>query len=204
MSSCVIDITLEDLESLTKMLLDEMRSAHFEPDVIIYLETGARLLAFYFHKATGIPAISLSIQRPGNSIKVRIASLLCLLPRSLHNVIRQVERKFSLQRSNARKMVTSALETNLIGKKILILDDAADSGQSLILARQWALESGGSEMEIRLATIAVTQPRTEKIVDYWIYSQLCRFPWSSDSQERREYLKLYEQIDPTKLAAGTL
>jgi len=199
----VIDITLEQLDGLTKTLLGQMRFSRFEPDVIIFIETGSRLLASSMHEATGIPAFSLTIQRSGNSTKARISSLLSLLPVFLQNFLRQVERALNLHSSNARK-IAAAPTIDLSRKKILILDDAADSGQSLLTAKKWAMDNGAPETEIKLATVTVTQPKAMEIVDFWIHNRLCRFPWSSDSREKEEYQKIYEQVDTEKLAAGSL
>jgi phosphoribosylpyrophosphate synthetase len=202
MKTEIIDIKLSDLESLTETLRTRLELSQFEPDVVVYLETGARLLAFHFHKLTGTAAASLTIQRPGSSLKVRIVPILSALPQFLQNLLRQTERQFASRGANKRKIL-HASQIDLFKKKVLILDDAADSGQSLLLAKQWVLKKGGTEGNIKLATIAVTQPRAKEIVDFWIYHQLCRFPWSSDSIEREECLRLYAQIDPAKLATSS-
>jgi len=202
MNTEIIDISLGDLESLTETLFNHVRQSHFEPDVVVYLETGARLLAVHFHKRTGIAAVPLTIQRPGNSTKLHIATILGVLPRFLQNLMRRIERRF-VSRETKKRKITKAPEIEFFKKKVLILDDAADSGESLFLAKHWVLERGGIEADVKLATIAVTQPRAKEIVDFWIYHQLCRFPWSSDSREREEYLRLYEQVDPAKLATSS-
>jgi uncharacterized protein len=202
MNTEIVDINLGDLESLAKTMLCRIRLSHFEPDVIVYLETGARLLAVQFHKLTGIAAVPLTIQRSGNSTKARVVTVLGALPRFLQNLLRRIERQFASLAPKKRR-IAKAPEIDLLKKKVLILDDAADSGQSLLLAKQWVLERGGAEVDIKLATIAVTQPGARELVDFWIYQQLCRFPWSSDSREREEYLRLYEQFDPAKLAASS-
>jgi phosphoribosylpyrophosphate synthetase len=199
METNIKDITLDELGGLTETLLHKMRSSYFEPDLVIYLETGARLLASHFHRLTGVQAIPLTIQRSGHGGKARIARLLRSLPRFFQDGLRRVERQFSLRRSSKRK-IASAPEIDLSGKRVLILDDAADSGRTLLLAKQWVLENGGFLDGLRIATIAVTQPQSKEMVDFWIYAQLCRFPWSSDSREREEYLRLYEQVDPSKFA----
>jgi hypoxanthine phosphoribosyltransferase len=201
--SKVIDITLEELDGLTTTLLKQMRSSCFEPDVIIFIETGARLLASCLHESTGIPTHPLKIQRSGTSSKTRISSLLGHFPVILQNFLRRAERKLNLYSSNVRR-IAEAPAIDLSCKKILILDDAADSGQSLITAKKWAIDNGGDETEIKVATVAVTQPKAMEIVDFWIHNQLCRFPWSSDSRQRDEFQRLYEQVDKQKLAAGSL
>ncbi len=203
MPAKVRTIELKDIEPLTCALWDRLTSANFHPDLVIYLETGARLIAASFHKTTGIPAIPLTIRRSGSSSKARVSSLLAALPIPLQDLLRKLESRSTMTASNVR-IITAAPMVNLLQNKILILDDAADSGESLRLARQWAIDMGADESKIKFATIAVTQPDAKQLVDFWVYSQICRFPWSSDSREREEYLKLYEQTDPKRFKAGNL
>jgi hypoxanthine phosphoribosyltransferase len=68
------------------------------------------------------------------------------------------------------------LPIQVTGKKILIVDDISDSGQSLKIAKQHLLEKGASET--RIATLyaknaTITMPDyVEKITERWIV-----FPW---------------------------
>lgn len=196
-------IELRQIDALAQQLLDRAAASGFEAEVAIYLETGARLLAASFHRKTGVPALALTIRRTGSAAKTRAASLLAALPRPIKDLLRRAESRFSASTPHQRR-IERATDADLSGKRVLILDDAADSGESLLLAKDWAVGKGASEGNIRLATVCVTQPRAEKIVDFWIYSQICRFPWSSDSQEREQCMRIYAQIDPTTLAAGDL
>jgi len=203
MSSSIEDVKLNDLQMLTETLVSQMKEAQFKPDVVIYLETGARLIGACFYKATQVPVIPITIQRPNSSSKARITTLFINMPVFLQNFLRKVERRVLSFTPNPRT-ISAAPQVNLVGKKVLILDDAADSGESLLLAKKWAMEKNAIEENIRLATIAVTQLRAKQIVDFWIYPRICRFPWSSDSRERVEYLKQYEQTDPAKFTIGHL
>jgi hypoxanthine phosphoribosyltransferase len=203
MATEIRDIAMDDLGDLMETLLRQIQSSHFEPDIVVYLETGARLLASHFHRLTGIQAVPLTIQRSGHSGKARVATLLGLFPRFIQDALRKIER-IIVSRGPNKRVLALAPELDLSGRRVLILDDAADSGQSLLLARQWVLQSGGTRDQLRVAVVAVTQPRAKEIVDYWIYNQLCRFPWSSDSREREKYLRVYEQSAPSTATLGHL
>ena len=194
-------IRLADIDSLAHKLSDLIDRSPFTPDGILYIETGSRLLAASLHKKTGIPTFPIVIRRGGSSAKARWSFFLRLIPVSILDLLRELERTRSSIGSNIRHSELGP-ERDFSGKRVLILDDAADSGESLLLARRWVVDRGAAEADVRFATISVTQARTRELVSYWIYSQLCRFPWSSDSQERQEYLSLYEQIDPSQLAIG--
>jgi len=196
-------IRLADIDSLTQTLLEYIDQSAFAPDRIIYIETGARLLAASVHRKRRIPTLPIVIRRAGSPTKARYAFLLRLIPRSILDLLRRIERRRSSLSLNIRH-IEAAPDADLTRKCVLILDDAADSGESLLLARRWAIEKGAAAGDVKFATISVTQARARELVSYWIFPQLCRFPWSSDSGERQEYVSLYEQIDPDQLAVGDL
>jgi hypoxanthine phosphoribosyltransferase len=196
-------IRLADINPLAQKLSESIDQSAFAPDLILYIETGARLLAASLHTKRRIPALPIIIRRAGSATKARYSFLIRLIPLFILDLFRKLERRRSSFAQNIRH-IEAAPEVDFTYKRILILDDAADSGESLLLARRWAVKRGAAECDIKFATISVTQTRARELVSYWIYPQLCRFPWSSDSKERQEYVSLYEQIDPNKLAISDL
>jgi hypoxanthine phosphoribosyltransferase len=196
-------IHLADIDFLAQKLLQQIDSSTFTPDQILYIETGARLLAASLHRERRIPTLPIVIRRAASSTKARYSSVLRLIPLSILDLLRKLERRRSSSALNIRQ-IEAAPDADFTRKRVLILDDAADSGESLLLARRWVMERGAAQHDIKFATISVTQARARELVSYWIYPQLCRFPWSSDSGERQEYVSLYEQIDPGQLAVGDL
>lgn len=196
-------IRLADIDSLAQKLVGYIDHSVFTPDLILYIETGARLLAASMHAKLKIPALPIVIRRSGSSTKARYSFILRSIPAPMLDALRKLEKKRSSSVPN-RRHIEAAPVVDFRDKRVLILDDAADSGESLLVAQRWAVERGAAESDIRLATISVTQAKARQLVSFWIYPQLCRFPWSSDSKERQEYVALYEQIDPRQLAAGDL
>lgn len=196
-------VHLTDIDSLAQRLLEHIDQSTFAPDQILYIETGARLLAASLHRKRRIPMLPIVIRRAGSSTKARYSFLLRLIPLWILDLLRRLERRRSSSAPNMRH-IEAAPDADFTGKCVLILDDAADSGESLLLARRWVMERGAAECDVKFATISVTQVKARELVSYWIYPQLCRFPWSSDSGERQEYVSLYEQIDPGQLAVGDL
>jgi hypoxanthine phosphoribosyltransferase len=196
-------VHLADIDSLVEKLLEYIDQSTFAPDQILYIETGARLLAASLHRKRRISTSPIVIRRAGSSTKVRYSFLFRLIPVSILDLLRKLERRRSSSAPNIRH-IEAAPDADFTRKRVLILDDAADSGESLLLARRWVMERGAAECDIKFATISVTQAKARELVSYWIYPQLCRFPWSSDSMERQEYVSLYEQIDPGQLAVGDL
>lgn len=196
-------VRLADVDPLTEKLVDSITKSSFDPDLIVYIETGARLLAASLHRKMRIPALPIVIRRRGSATKARYSSLLRSVPTPVLDFLRDFERRRNSSAASIR-VIEAAPEADLRNKRVLIVDDAADSGESLTVAGRWAMAKGAAESEIRYATISVTQSRACDLVSFWIYSQLCRFPWSSDSAERQQYLSLYEQIDPGQLAAGDI
>lgn len=201
--AAVKTIHLADIDSLTQELLEHIDQSSFVPDQILYIETGARLLAASLHSKRRIPTFPIVIRRAGSSTKARYSFLLRLVPLSILDVLRKLESRRSSSVQNIRH-IEAAPNADFSRKRVLILDDAADSGESLLLARRWVMERGAAECDVKFATISVTQAKARELVSFWIYPQLCRFPWSSDSGERQEYVSLYERIDPGQLAVGDL
>ena len=81
-----------------------------------------------------------------------------------------------IAKPSAQPVITQFLSVAVNGKKILLVDDVADSGQSLKIARQYLIESGAVEVKIATlyakATAQIMPDFVEKITKHWIV-----FPW---------------------------
>ena len=82
-------------------------------------------------------------------------------------------------------MLTESLSPTLKclkGRKVLIVDDAVDSGATMLAVAE-ALREANPEAEIRTAAITVTTPKPLITPDYSMYKDLIRFPWSMDAKK---------------------
>lgn len=185
------EITLADLGPLTRQLLDQAAAGGFRPDAIIYLETGARLLAVEACRHAGVGAMPLKIQRPGGEAKGRLARLLGWLPTWVKDLLRQLEARLLWRRMQDDRIIGAAPTVNLAGCRVLILDDAVDTGTSVRLAREWAVAQGATMDQVRVGALTVTTALADHAVDFVLFRQMCRFPWSSDSRERDAYQQAF-------------
>jgi hypoxanthine phosphoribosyltransferase len=185
------EITLADLGPLTRELVEAAVKSGFRPDCVIYLETGARLLAVEACQHLGVGAVPLKIQRRGGEAKGRLARLLGGLPTWLKDLLRQLEARLLWRRMQDDRLIGEAPSVNLAGCRVLILDDAVDTGTSVKLAREWAVAQGAQADQVRVAALTVTTALADDAVDFVRFRQMCRFPWSSDSREREAYQRAF-------------
>lgn len=190
-SAEVRTIRLRDIGPLTERLCDEVSSAGFRPDCVVYMETAARLLAAVACRKFEVGAVGLHIQRVGGTTKRGIAWLLRMLPVCCVDWLRHWEARLLWRRRQHRRIVRDAPRVNLAGRKVLILDDAVDTGESVRRARAWAIENGASAADIRVAALALTTVSGREELNHVLFRQLCRFPWSSDSTEYEAFASAY-------------
>jgi len=76
---------------------------------------------------------------------------------------------------------------DLTGLRVLIFDDAVDTGTSVRIAREWAVTQGATADQVLVGALTVTTSFAQAAVDFVLFRQMCRFPWSSDSSEREAY-----------------
>ncbi len=79
--------------------------------------------------------------------------------------------------------ITHEMPLNIKGKKVLIIDDVADTGKSLIAAKEYIEKKGASE--IRTATLHY-KPTSEIKPDYFIgtTTKWIVYPWERHEVER--------------------
>jgi hypothetical protein len=157
----------------------------------VYLETGARLLAAEACRQFGVGAIPLKIQRRGATAKGNLAHMLGSLPTWAKDILRQLEARLLWKRMKHDRLLRDAPAANLSNCRVLLLDDAVDAGTSVRLAREWVVRCGARLEDVRVAAITVTTDLADDLVDFVLFRQMCRFPWSSDSRELDAYSAMY-------------
>jgi hypothetical protein len=48
---------------------------------------------------------------------------------------------------------------------------------------------------VRTAVLGVTTPLGREVADYFLWEQMCRFPWSSDSTEQAAHAALHRELE---------
>ena len=188
-------VKLAQLAPLAAELARRVRASGFAPDVIVYVETGARLFAHELATAMSLPLAPVWAQRSGQGMKARLAPLARRLPVGMRNWLRRAEENSGLHHLTRRK-ATLPDEIELRGKRVLLLDDAADTGRTIAAARALLLARGLAPADLKTAVLAATTPRAQAAIDFFIMDRNCRMPWSADSEEYPEATRRAEKIKP--------
>jgi uncharacterized protein len=177
--------------------LMRMVTVDYAPTLLVGIRTGGLVVAEAMARtAASLPVLPLTCRRGGTATKSRIPFLhavLGALPRRLVDALRLLEHRILSPR---RKRLAAAPDIDLAeaaaiearlaaaheAHRLLVVDDAVDSGVTLATVIDLLREKCPPQTEIRSAVLTVTldAPRAEP--DYTLYrGVLCRFPWSFDA-----------------------
>jgi len=171
--------TWEHIYELLLNLANQIRRANFKPDIIVGVSRG------------GWPP-------------ARIMSDLLENP-ELANV--KAEFYLGVAETKGEPVITQPVSVSVKGKKVLVVDDVADTGKSLALVREHLKEQGA--IEVKIATIyykpwsIVTPDWFEKKTNQWII-----FPWERKETVRRilekckKHGKTVEEVKETLIKYG--
>lgn len=179
----VISLDWQSFSAACKKLRSSIDKSGFKPDAVIAIPRGGSNLLLYGW--CDIPNIEIKIQKPSKfSLKKHAKKLLRLLPLAFRDRLRIWDAKRLVKRTGHMADTTiklPAIDSSI--KKILLLDDAVDSGATLqaIIAEakaQWP------DIEVRSAVITVTSEHPVCMPDYYLYHNLTlvRMPWSIDAK----------------------
>jgi len=135
---------------------EKIRQSNFKPDVIVGITRGGWIPARVLSDFLGIP----------NLATVRIEFYL------------------GVAETRNEPVLTQGVSAVVAGKKVLIVDDVADTGKSLQLAREHVLQQGAAE--VRIATV-YRKPWSVIKPDYYETETSCWvvFPWETKETIRK-------------------
>jgi hypoxanthine phosphoribosyltransferase len=191
-SNTIREVHLDELGKVARQLCQEVACDSFQPDCLVYLETGARLLAVEFCNYFDVGGLALTIQRKSMGLKGRLAWFLACLPKAARDALRRLEGLSTCKRPQSRRTLVTFPTVDLSNKRVLIVDDAVDTGTSARMARDWAAGMGARPQDIKIAAVTSTTSLANDLVDYCLYREMCRFPWSSDSEELPRYRQIFQ------------
>ena len=178
-----------DTEALTEHCrrLEIAVRADFVPDVVVGIARGGAVVSSLMFD--GLPHLEARCQRPSTANKDAARPWVWKLVRSMPIFIRdwlRVAEVRWLSRNAAchRQPVVDIAQPLPDGVcKVLVVDDAVDSGATLSAVVK-ALSREG--LEVRTAAITVTRKDACIKPDYCIYDDetLIRFPWSKDVRQK--------------------
>jgi hypoxanthine phosphoribosyltransferase len=173
--------------------LSDLAIPDYSPDLVVAIRQGGLHVAreMLSDAASGIGLVTVAAHRPGTAVKRRLDTAIVVrrLPRSLANGLRILEHYARLYLGSGSQPPTVEVDsaTRLrvaASARILVVDDAVDSGTTLDAVLRHLAALGRAE--IRTAVLTVTFPQPAVLPDYTVYPKgvLLRFPWSDDADVR--------------------
>ncbi|WP_313385339.1 phosphoribosyltransferase family protein [Chishuiella sp.] len=108
-----------------------------------------------------------------------------ILPELLLNKLRVLEHSILINNKDLHRDIFIPNDIDYLKyDKILIVDDAVDSGATLKKVLEGINKYINSDINITTLSVVVTDTKASIIPDYYLYSDvLIRFPWSLDGQK---------------------
>jgi len=170
----------------------------YGPDLLVGVRTGGLVVAEAMADSVQhrIRVMPLTCRRASTAAKSRfklLPAILAALPQPAVDGMRWLEHRLlsALRRRKAAPQEIDHVEAMAIGeylnahpeaRRVLVVDDAVDSGVTLATVLRLLREAAPDGTELRSAVVTVTleQPLVEP--DITLYrGVLCRFPWSFDA-----------------------
>jgi len=187
----------EDVYELSKNTAIKIIESGFKPDIVVGLARGGWFTARIICDYLNIDdLVSMKVEHWGTTAKISLPEARLKYP----------------------------FEVDLKGKKVLLVDDITDTGESLILAKNVASKLNPAEIRIAvmqyMTSSKIKPDYYAEVINEWIWMA---YPWnwiddfanfsltilkSSDKplklQELRKQIKEYYNVDPAKISKGHL
>jgi len=187
----VLTITSAEFPAVCSSLATEVSQSGYNPDIIIGISNGGSHVGLELHRHfQNATYTDVNIHRKGSKTKNKsaIRFIISRLPKFINNWLRIIEsflhqqkkRHIRLGEISFSKDISEMLSTK--GKKILIVDDAIDSGATMAKLIDY-INTAHPDNTIKVAAITVTTKTPIKTADYYLYhnNTLIRFPWAIDA-----------------------
>jgi len=179
----VLTLGMKELQAAATDL--EKKAAVFAPDLVVGIATGGEVVAGMMFN--NVPHISVKSSRRSTSAKQGLGfvwGIVRRLPVFIKDAMRVAEARWlSHGKGNMQEpLILDADSKNAISKskKILIIDDAIDTGMTMKRVID-AIRGVAGGRDIAVAAITVTMEEPLVVADYKLYcGVLVRFPWSKD------------------------
>lgn len=174
------EIRSGDLPGLCETLGQRIDQTHFVPTLIVYVERAGRGVAEQLSVRYQVPSHGVEASRLLGGVKRRMAWLLARLPRSVVDLLRSAEIRSGVHQRFSNRRVRGCEGVALAHHRILVVDDAVDSGETMRQVLAHLVRLGARREQVRTAVIALTRVDPLVAPDFKVFDEKCRFPWSSD------------------------
>lgn len=188
-------LSIREITELSRSWAEEIEKT-YRPDCVVYVAKAGfligRELANYFE----IPLVAVSASRSGDNAKRLLSGAGPLIPERIKDAARLLELKTKIHRFNSERNIMwpdgdSGVKS---AGKILIVDDSADTGNTIAAVKN-AVHQSAPHANIRLAALNVWgESKNNIIVDYSLFSDtILKTPMSKDNREHKQFLLEYER-----------
>ncbi len=189
-------MTLDESVQICEHLADQVRQSGYQCDAIVGIANGALLPTHVIAARLDMPCEYIRLRRQGSSIKAKLARV-----PGLKAVIswlfsfRGIARRVAPIMDSFNKLKTEdtvAESTAFPGSgRVLLVDDAIDSGQSIVAARDMLLARGASEVRTVVMTWSDRQSFDANCAlyepEYWLNRRIQHYPWSGNNPMNGAY-----------------
>lgn len=188
-----IELKIGDTNILAVELLKMIED--FDFDTVIYISKSGYLIGDAIGSISNKNTLEIKSKRPGADKKHKyLPEVVSKLPKDLIYYLKVYERKLSYYDVASERTLYYDEEKvkDIKPKKILIFDDAIDTGYTLQAVID-KIKELYEKAEIRVAVLNYFTDRQTLIPDYYLYTDsVISAPWTIDSKEYRDFIKLYE------------
>lgn len=189
------DIDFTELSEYSRTLAQKIHDSGYIPDHVLYVE---RVGLFIGNEIAGYFNCSISgiyTNRSGTSIKSKLKLLFRFLPRRVTHFLRKLEIKSNVHSVKSQRNVQVEGFWPPKNKKLLIVDDAVDTGSSLKAVVDFLFSNGYKNSDLKTAVLTVTQRDAAVRPNFALFENIgLAFPWSYDSREYKAAWKRYGKL----------
>lgn len=168
----------------------------FDFDTIIYISKSGYLVGEAIGSISNKKTLEIKSKRPGSDKKHKyLPNVVNKLPKNLIYYLKVYERKIGYYDVVGDRTLYYDEEKakDIKPKKILVFDDVVDTGYTLSKVKT-EIESIYKDAEIKVAVLNYFTDRNAIKPDYFLYTDsVISAPWTIDSKEYKEFIKMYEK-----------
>lgn len=180
-------LTLSQTEFTNKInLFTKQIFIKFEPELILFIENGGLFIKQIIEtNYLDLNFDSVKLQRSSTKAKNYFISKLLFsfikfMPYKILDILRNIEHFVMINSSKQNFKKTNFISKKYNFSKILIIDDAIDTGTTMNSIFQ-EISRMNPDSIVKTAAFVVTNPKCKFNVDFIFYKNvLIRFPWSND------------------------
>jgi hypoxanthine phosphoribosyltransferase len=191
------EIRLKELPLISTGLADKIKASGFPVRSIVFIEKAGRIPGYLLQARLGGKIYGIQIIRPNSWLKRIAEPLLPFVPKKIRIYLRTADLGKHQNNSERKVSLNGGLPSGRSG--ILIVDDAIDTGYSILSVVKLLLSNGVPRDQIRIAAFNTTLSARVVEPDFVCYPETIIFyPWSYDSKEKKEFQRIYSSCVMTK------